>query len=75
MGLGEIKMTFKEKRAYELELLMKNLSKFCIDNDLRLGQAIEIIMTKNMDSLFNIENDDLNDIFISYIAENQNLIK
>jgi hypothetical protein len=64
-----------ENRKTNLRFILKNLEKFCTDNDIRLGQAIEIIMNKNMDSLFNIENKDLNDLFIDYISKNQNLIK
>ena len=65
----------KEQRIENLEYITSNLLKFCSENDIRLGQAIEIIMKGNSDSLFNIENKDLNDLFITYLSENQHLIK
>ena len=64
-----------EDRKVNLGFILRNLEKFCTNNDIRLGQAIEIIMHKNMDSLFNIENKDLNDLFIDYLSKNQHLIK
>ena len=65
----------KEQRIEHLEYICSNLEKFCTDNDIRLGQAISIITAdKNID-LFNIENDDLNSLFIDFISCNQHLIK
>lgn len=68
-------MDFKEKRIKDLDKIMLNIKKICVDNDIRLGQMIDILQSKYNFDLFNIENDKLNDYFLDYLRENQSLIK
>ena len=51
--------TPKRKRATDLLMLTTNINKFCTDNDIRLGQLINILEKKYQIDLFNVENSKL----------------
>jgi hypothetical protein len=57
-------MINREKRKEDLDALLINLNDLCSENDLRLGQVIDIAMNNTTVDLFTIENDKLNDLIL-----------